>query len=108
MASKPANPDQPQKGKVRKLSPAMQRYKDTGREAANKKRNIAKDARRQARDAMKRPLRAHLRKWGALNRIDRRIAATSGKKKLRPERARLQKIRISIEDRLVTAARVAA
>lgn len=98
MAAKPANPDQPKQGKVRKLSPSMQRYKDQGREAANKKRNVATDLRRQARDAELRPEREMLRKAGALRRLDRRIRATSGKKKLRAERARLQEIRIKVDD----------
>ena len=90
---------QPQKQqKVRKLSPSMQRYKDQGREAANKKRNAAADLRRQAKDAELRPERRALRKEGALRRLDRRIRATSGKKKQRPLRAALQRTRCRVAD----------
>lgn len=98
MAEKPANPNEQTKGKTRKLTPAMQRYRDTGREAANKHRNMATAERRACRDDEKRPVRLAKRKAGALRRLDNRIRATAGKKSQRPLRAALQHIRIKVAD----------
>lgn len=48
-------------------------YKETGREDRNKRRNVATEERRQAKDATKRPRREALRKIGAVNRLERRL-----------------------------------
>lgn len=58
-----------------KKSASMVNYKAQGRLERNKKRNMATEERRQLRDLGLREHRGHLRKIGALRRIDRRIAA---------------------------------
>jgi hypothetical protein len=60
-------------------------YATSGRLEANKKRRMAKDEKRKAADAVKRPRRVALRKIGAMNRLDRRVEAA----KKAPVRARL-------------------
>lgn len=90
--------EQQKQQKVRKLTPAMQRYKAECRDQRNKARNIATDVLRKAKDADLRPGRIALRKVGALKRLDRRIRATAGKKSQRPLRAALQEIRIKVSD----------
>ena len=59
--------------------------------AAHKARRIAKEAARQAMDAVLAPHRRQLRKLGALRRIDCRIAAAS-----ESQRQHLQTIRLKV------------
>lgn len=66
---------QPQQGSKKKGSYAA--YKAAGRLESNKRRSAARDARRQARDASKRPRRVYLRKLGAVTRLQRRLDATT-------------------------------
>lgn len=47
--------------------------------ANHKKRRVAKDARRQSRDASLRPRRLMLRKLGAVRRLERRMSDPSDK-----------------------------
>jgi len=90
--------------KIGTNKPFCARYALELRESKNKRRNVATAERRQAKDAKLRPRRELLRCIGSLERIDRRIRMTSGIKALRTERARLQGIRIKVQDAVQRAA----
>ena len=92
MADKaPKDQKQPQQqGPKKKGSYAV--YAATGRELTNKRRNAARDARRQAADAVKRPARALKRAYGSLARLDRRLNDAKGYS----ERTRLAHVRMGV------------
>lgn len=54
-------------------APSNAAYKAQGRLLRNKKRNKAKEARKQARDAELAPERLYRRKLGAVRRLERRV-----------------------------------
>lgn len=75
-----SNENKQQQGSSHK-KPSDLAYKMLGRRDRNKRRNIARDARRQEKDREKVAVRALLRAEGAVRRLERRIAEAHDKGK---------------------------